>query len=176
MMLLPLPLKKRRKRWEGVLMLHLSIDRYHLYENFSYHVWIDSTTEKKRVFWEIIASSCYRYWESHNCVLVSEKESAFMWQALKKFHLAWTSYLKVQAELWKLNVWFKYIAVLKIVQGPSSSEHLVAVERVTSSYFALAVFFIFLCLGRSVKFVSVSGGVCNGADPKSCSVRMRLWG
>lgn len=48
MMLLPLPLKKRRKRWEGVLMLHLSIDRYHLYENFSYHVWIDSTREKKK--------------------------------------------------------------------------------------------------------------------------------
>lgn len=74
-----------------------------------------------------------------------------------------------------LNVWFKYIAVLKILQGSSSSEHSVAVERVTSSYFTLAVFYIFLCLGRSVKFVSVSGGVCNGDDPNSASARMRLW-
>lgn len=61
------------------------------------------------------------------------------------------------------------------MQGQGSSEHSVAVERVTSSYFALTVFYIFLCRSRSVKFVSVSGGVCNGADPKSGSASMRLW-
>lgn len=46
-----------------------------------------------------------------------------------------------------------------------------------SHFFILAVtvFYIFLCLSTSVKFVSVSGGVCSGADPKSGSARMRLW-
>lgn len=61
------------------------------------------------------------------------------------------------------------------MRGPSSSEHSVSVGRVILSYFGLTVFYIFLCLGRSVKFVSGSDGACNGADPKSASVRMRLW-
>lgn len=72
-------------------------------------------------------------------------------------------------------MWFKYIPVLKTVQGPSSSEDSVTVERVTFLYFAFTVFYISLCLCESVKFVSVSGGVCNGADPKSGSAGMGLW-
>lgn len=59
----------------------------------------------------------------------------------------------------------------------SRSEDSVAAEIVTFSSFALTVFcgFLSLCLSRSVKFVSVSGGVFNGVDPKSDSARMGQW-